>query len=110
MSIAVLATGGTIDKDYPRATMGYAFEIDEPAANRVLGDLPLSVNFTTTSVLKKDSQEMTDADRERLVEALRELRVEVLRGEVRGERRDERRGVLRHLHRCAATRGPVHLS
>ena len=28
--------GGTIDKDYPRSTRGYAFEIDEPAAGRVL--------------------------------------------------------------------------
>ena len=69
--LVVLGTGGTIDKDYPRATGGYAFEIDEPAAERVLGALPLSIAVRTQSVCKKDSQELTDADRARLVKALR---------------------------------------
>jgi hypothetical protein len=39
--LAVLGMGGTIDKDYPRTTMGYAFEIDEPAATRVFSQLVL---------------------------------------------------------------------
>ena len=71
VSLSLLGTGGTIDKDYPRAAMGYAFEIDEPAAERVLTALPLSFTFDTTSVLKKDSQEITDGDRTRLAKALR---------------------------------------
>ena len=39
--LVVLGMGGTIDKDYPRLTGGYAFEIDEPAAERILQALPL---------------------------------------------------------------------
>ena len=36
MKIIFLQTGGTIDKDYPRKTKGYAFEIAEPAVASIL--------------------------------------------------------------------------
>jgi L-asparaginase len=36
MKIVFIQTGGTIDKDYPKATGGYAFEIGEPAVKRIL--------------------------------------------------------------------------
>ncbi|KAL3895572.1 MAG: hypothetical protein SGPRY_013481, partial [Prymnesium sp.] len=54
--LSVLGMGGTIDKDYPRSQMGYAFEIDEPAAGRVLEGLPHSgIEFDVVSVCRKDS-------------------------------------------------------
>jgi hypothetical protein len=36
MHITFLQTGGTIDKDYPRLMGGYAFEITDPAVQRIL--------------------------------------------------------------------------
>lgn len=61
--VAVLATGGTIDKGYPRATGGYAFEIDTPAATRILDAVQLRPAVHVEQVLKKDSTEITEADR-----------------------------------------------
>ena len=70
--LLVLGMGGTIDKDYPRSTMGYAFEIDEPAAARVLEGLPfLPMPFSVQSICKKDSTEIDASDREQLVAAVR---------------------------------------
>ena len=69
--LLVLGMGGTIDKDYPRSTMGYAFEIDEPAAARVLEGLPfLPMPFSVQSICKKDSTEIDASDREQLVAAV----------------------------------------
>ena len=48
-SVTVLGMGGTIDKDYPRTTKGYAFEIDEPAASRVLEVQAISHHLCCTS-------------------------------------------------------------
>lgn len=68
-----LRRAGTIDKDYPRATSGYTFEIDFPAADRVLHELPfLSVPFATRSLVRKDSSEIGDADRALLEAAVRD--------------------------------------
>jgi len=70
--ITIIGTGGTIDKDYPRSQMGYAFEIDEPAAQRVLEGLPHSgMEFEVVSVCKKDSTEITADDRNQLADAVR---------------------------------------
>lgn len=55
--IVILATGGTIDKAYPRTLNGYAFEIvSPPAAVRVLADVSIPDGLVeVTQVLKKDS-------------------------------------------------------
>ena len=60
--------GGTIDKDYPRLTSGYAFEFgDVSAASRILDAHPnLGLTFDVTSICKKDSLEVTDDDRKQL--------------------------------------------
>ena len=72
IDLLVLGMGGTIDKDYPRSTMGYAFEIDEPAAERILAAMPFcSLRWSIQSICKKDSTEINDRDRELLVEAIR---------------------------------------
>ena len=63
MKITFIQTGGTIDKDYPRATGGWAFEIDEPAAHRILHTLNPSFSFEVVTICQKDSLEITDDDR-----------------------------------------------
>ena len=59
MQIAFIQTGGTIDKDYPKVTKGWAFEIAEPAFNRVLEKLNPSFSYQSYEVFKKDSQVST---------------------------------------------------
>ncbi len=69
MTIRFLQTGGTIDKDYPRTTGGYAFEIGDAAAARVLGRVDPSFDYDVVTVARKDSLDLTDEDRHRLREA-----------------------------------------
>ena len=66
--IAFIQTGGTIDKDYPRSTGGYAFEIDEPAFERILSRLYPNFTYTVHHHLRKDSQEIDDLDRKKLLD------------------------------------------
>lgn len=70
--------GGTIDKDYPRLTAGYAFEYgNESAATRILNTHPnLGITYDVTSVCKKDSLEMTDLDRDMLIGSIRKILVQ----------------------------------
>eukprot|EP00930_Biecheleria_cincta_P009683 TRINITY_DN11149_c0_g1_i1.p1 TRINITY_DN11149_c0_g1~~TRINITY_DN11149_c0_g1_i1.p1 ORF type:complete len:229 (+),score=36.97 TRINITY_DN11149_c0_g1_i1:37-723(+) len=64
----ILATGGTVDKAYPRLTGGWAFEIGEPAAGRILERVtPPGFDYSVQSVCAKDSQEITDDDRTKLL-------------------------------------------
>jgi L-asparaginase len=63
MKILFIQTGGTIDKDYPRLTKGYAFEITEPAVNRILENIQTAFEFEVLPLLQKDSMELTAADR-----------------------------------------------
>jgi L-asparaginase len=64
MKIVFIQTGGTIDKDYPRLIKGYAFEIGEPAVKRILKKVNPNFEFEIISVLKKDSLDITEKDRE----------------------------------------------
>lgn len=64
MKILFIQTGGTIDKDYPRVNKGYAFEIDEPAVKRVLENVAPGFEFEIKSLLKKDSLDITESDRQ----------------------------------------------
>jgi L-asparaginase len=64
MKIVFIQTGGTIDKDYPRAREGYAFEIGEPAVVRILERVNPCFDFEVISVLMKDSLDITEQDRE----------------------------------------------
>jgi len=72
LHVTFLQTGGTIDKDYPRLTGGYAFEITDPAVGRVLRHAaPVGFTHDVLSVCRKDSQEVTVEDRQALVESIR---------------------------------------
>ena len=72
-NILFILTGGTIDKDYPRSTGGYAFEFgDEPAVRRLLDTRMVqpSFNYTIKTAFQKDSLEVTDDDRQKLVDMI----------------------------------------
>jgi L-asparaginase len=73
--VHILTMGGTIDKDYPKLLGGYAFEyVEEAAATRILNTHPnLGITYDVTSVCKKDSLEMTNADRDLLCQAIRRI-------------------------------------
>ncbi|HTH72033.1 MAG TPA: asparaginase domain-containing protein [Candidatus Pristimantibacillus sp.] len=69
MNVLFLQTGGTIDKDYPRLTRGFAFEITMPAVKRILSRVSPIFNYTVKTVLRKDSTEITDKDRQNILAA-----------------------------------------
>ena len=63
-----LQTGGTIDKDYPRVTKGYAFEIGEPAVKSILSRINFNdIKPIFESACRKDSQEITLQDRKNIL-------------------------------------------
>ncbi|MFV0634102.1 asparaginase domain-containing protein [Demequina sp.] len=59
--ITVIATGGTIDKEY---LLSGDLAVGEPAVARVLHTLVPSVTVRVVGVLALDSRDMADADRE----------------------------------------------
>jgi len=73
MKIAFIQTGGTIDKDYPRKQKGYGFEIGEPAVERILQKVHLNFDYEVVPLLKKDSLDLTDEDREKIHETCQRL-------------------------------------
>jgi len=62
MKIKILATGGTFDKIYYDAMSD--FHIGEPMATPILEEANVTFDFEVESILKKDSLELNDADRE----------------------------------------------
>lgn len=79
--IAVVTTGGTIDKVYFDALS--TFQVGEPAVARLLHIAHVAHPLRVVELLRKDSLELTDEDRQRLCEqvaALSESRVVVTHG------------------------------
>ena len=72
MKITFIQTGGTIDKDYPKTTKGYAFEFGEPATRRILEKLNPSFEYEILTTCQKDSLEITNVDRQDLVNLINE--------------------------------------
>ncbi len=70
MKLTFIQTGGTIDKDYPHISKGWAFEFGEPATNRILEKLNPSFDYDVVTAFQKDSLEITDDDRMALVELI----------------------------------------
>ena len=58
----IFTTGGTIDKVYFDALS--EFKIGEPAMDAILREANVGFAYDLTSLMKKDSLELTDADRE----------------------------------------------
>lgn len=68
--LQVITTGGTIDKIYFDAKSDY--EIGEPEIARILTEINVAFRWQVKPLLRKDSLQLTDADRElvrRAVEA-----------------------------------------
>ena len=63
MKILLIQTGGSIDKDYPKTKLGFAFEITDSAALRVLEKINPSFEYEFLSLFKKDSLLITNEDR-----------------------------------------------
>lgn len=70
MKVLFIATGGTIDKDYPRSTGGYAFEFNGTAVERALAEMKISLDYRIVVPFQKDSQDITDMDREAIYSAI----------------------------------------
>ena len=60
--IKILTTGGTIDKVYFDAQS--EFEVGEPQVAEILSEANVSIPYSIVSVIRKDSLDMTEFDRE----------------------------------------------
>jgi L-asparaginase len=67
-TISIIATGGTIDKIYFDAKSEY--EVGPPNAIAVLDQFNLQVPYTVTSLMRKDSLDLTDEDRQVIAETV----------------------------------------
>lgn len=61
MHLQIFTTGGTFDKVYYDALSD--FQIGEPMAPKILREAGVTLDYAVTSLLKKDSLDMDDADR-----------------------------------------------
>ncbi len=61
-TILILTTGGTIDKIYFDAKSTY--EVGPPNISTILAELNLSISYRIVSILRKDSLDLTDQDRQ----------------------------------------------
>ncbi len=64
MNLHIITTGGTIDKIYFDAKNDY--QVGEPVIGELLESMGVHFPFTVESALRKDSLDMTDADRENI--------------------------------------------
>ncbi|XP_070577531.1 probable L-asparaginase periplasmic [Ptychodera flava] len=61
--ILAIQTGGTIDKDYPRGTNAFGFEIGDSAVRSILEAKNITIPFGHSTVCRKDSQQISQQDR-----------------------------------------------
>ena len=64
MKIKILATGGTLDKIYYDAKND--FHIGEPMATNILAEANVTFEYEVESILKKDSLDINNEDREHI--------------------------------------------
>jgi L-asparaginase/Glu-tRNA(Gln) amidotransferase subunit D len=62
MRLHIITTGGTIDKIYFDAKSDY--QVGEPVIGELLDSMGVAFPFTVESAMRKDSLDMTDADRQ----------------------------------------------
>ncbi len=72
MQLEIFTTGGTIDKVYFDSKS--TFEVGEPQIVEVLREANLAVDYQVTSLMRKDSLEMTDEDRLIIRQAVQDSR------------------------------------
>ena len=81
MKLKIITTGGTIDKIYFDAKSEY--QVGEPQIGEVLKEANVALEYETVSLLRKDSLDLTDEDRQlicRTVESAAERHVIVTHG------------------------------
>ena len=66
--LRIFTTGGTIDKIYFDAKSEY--EVGEPQIGDVLREMGVGFPFEITSLMRKDSLDLTDADRAKIRDAV----------------------------------------
>lgn len=69
MPIKIFTTGGTIDKIYFDAKSEY--EVGDPQITEILVDAGVTVAYEVETVLRKDSLDLTEADRRLVIERVR---------------------------------------
>ena len=69
MKISIYTTGGSIDKAY--STQESRFVVAEPQIADILHEANVAMEWEVHSILKKDSLELNDRDREAIVEHVR---------------------------------------
>ncbi len=67
-TLQIITTGGTIDKIYFDQKSDY--EVGEPEIDRILKDMNVAFRWQVQPLLRKDSLELTDADRELMRRAI----------------------------------------
>lgn len=76
MRIRFISAGGTIDKIYFDQLSQY--QVGPPGVERILQDLPLNFEYVVESILRKDSLDMTEADRDLVRDAVERAAEEYL--------------------------------
>lgn len=66
MKINIITTGGTIDKIYFDAKSDY--QIGEPVIDDLLLRIGVEIDFTVTPLMRKDSLDLNDSDRQLIVD------------------------------------------
>jgi len=74
--IQFFCAGGTIDKIYFDAKSDY--QIGDPAITKMLDEMPVHFEYQIASVLKKDSLEMDDTDRAKILQAVNDCEHELI--------------------------------
>ena len=69
-----LTTGGTIDKIYFDANS--EFQIGDSLISQLMAESHSEIDFSVQSLMRKDSLDMDDADRQQVAEAVREAKSE----------------------------------
>ena len=68
MDIKILTVGGTIDKVYFDKSSKY--QIGESVVEEILEESNVTIKYEVESILKKDSLDMTETDRKKIIEAV----------------------------------------
>ena len=68
MKVKIITTGGTIDKIYFDAQSEY--QVGEPQIGELLKEANVSLAYDIVSVMRKDSLDLTDADRRSIYKAV----------------------------------------
>ena len=68
MKIKIFSVGGTIDKVYFDSLSEY--QVGSPSVREILDGLPIAFEYEIESLLRKDSLDMNDADRQLVREAV----------------------------------------